>query len=120
MTQTALTTNEKFNLIAPIAIYHHADLCYKQKAQRAFKKAQKLYVVPLEQTKLDEADVGSLYNELFEQVVYENRPSWSPFIDKWGAKGFKDQGEVVFSGDDSGFYPWYETAELLIERLGLR
>ena len=116
----SMTTAEKFDLIAPIAIWHHADVMFKKKAQRAFKKAQRMGL--LADHNVDDANLrcSVLYNDLFCKLVMERRPSWAPFTDQWGAKGFKNADEVVqFSGDDAGFFPWYETAALLMERLGL-
>lgn len=46
--------------------------------------------------------------------------NWKPFIDFYGAKGFKDEaGEVVFSGDECGMYPYFNSHKALMERLAL-
>jgi hypothetical protein len=126
-TERQLTEAEFFNLIAPIAIYHRADLMFKKKAQKALRKIRRDFPSILtehlkcdETTPLDETnnEIADVYIQAFINVVLTEQPDWTTFYDRYGAKGFKDtSGKVVFTGDSSGEFPWYETAELLIDRI---
>lgn len=140
-----LTVAHLFNFIAPVAIYHGADLTFEKEAKWALKKMDfycrhenrsvqtrflKWVKVAASQHELrfDELlqfretdqfrDVVDVYNELFEEVVMETQPDWERFRDRYGALGFRDSnGHYVFSGDQVGVFPWYQTAELLLKRL---
>ena len=69
---------------------------------------------------LHHKDVQDTYNDLFESIVLDEEPNFHEFIDKYGAKGFKDENEnVVFSGDDSGWYPFYENSREIRKRLAI-
>jgi len=108
---------QEFDLIAPIAIYHFADILFKPQAKKALRKAQKEGILP--KGKLDEmaAEVSDRYNQLFQKIVLDAKPNWVSIIDMYGAKGFRNEDGIVFTGDDSGFYPWYETTELIHKRI---
>lgn len=108
---------QEFDLIASIAIYHFADILFKPQARKALRKAQKAGLLP--KGKLNEiaVEVCDRYNQLFSAIVKEANPTWVTVIDRYGAKGFRNEEGIVFTGDDSGFYPWYETAELILERI---
>ena len=133
-----MTTAQLFNLVAPIAIYHGTDVCYERKARRAITRMRNLantdpetrrrfgararrqdweeYRKHVEPDNLP--NILDLYKDLFRVVVEGERPEWSEFVDRWGAYGYKDEhGEIGFSGDACSCFPWYETAELLIERV---
>jgi len=113
-----MDTKQEFDLIAPIAIYHFCDILFKPQAKKALRKAHKEGILP--KGKLDDmaAEVCVRYNQLFQKIVLDAKPSWVPIIDRWGAKGFRsNDGEIVLCGDDSGFYAWYETAELILKRI---
>jgi len=112
-----MTKTEEFDLVAPVAIYHHADVEFKSAAKSALLKGKRLGVFP-KGVKLDDMKVGERYNELFKSIVQEARPHWEAFFDRWGAQGFRNEDGIVFSGDDMGFFPWFQTAELLLERIG--
>lgn len=124
--KTALAGGELFNYfnaVAPIVIYIHADLKYKKEALAGAKwlkrNIQKYKDSDIAEFMNGQSD-GYLeddYNDLFEQIVFSQR-DWTPFVDQYGAKGFRDEdGNEVFSGDDSGYYPWYMTAESILGRL---
>ena len=122
-----MTNSEKFNLIAPIAIYHFADVCFKAKSQVALKKLSKVPALLSElgidaKIKLDDIPtlhLKDMYNKLFEELVLSKNENWETLVDGFGSFGFRDgSGIVQFTGDDAGFYPWYETAELLFKRIG--
>lgn len=133
-----MTAAQLFNLVAPIAIYHGADVCYERKARHAIEQLRNLaetepeirrqfgagarrqnwadYRELVEPENLP--NIFDLYKDLFRQIVEGERPEWSEFVDRWGAYGYKDEhGQIVFSGDACFCFPWYETAELLIERI---
>jgi hypothetical protein len=133
-----MTTAQLFNLVAPIAIYHGADVCYGRKARRAICRVRNLADTDPEirrrfgarARRQDWADyhehaepenlpnILDLYKDLFREIVQGERPEWCEFVDRWGAYGYKDEhGQIVFSGDACFCFPWYETAELLAERI---
>ncbi len=132
-----MTTNEFFDLVAPIAICGGADVMFHDKAIAAWKKLREMPVKDQVIWKLpdidsieDEEDFDTVYhqfaldtyNALFEQIVGEHGPpGLVKRYDYWGAKGYKFEDRPAntfeFTGDAPGKYPWYETADLLIKRL---
>jgi hypothetical protein len=111
----------QFNIVAPIVIYHKADSCFEKQAKAAFKKLKRdapLWEIMGRPESLDDVCEYEHYNELFRDIVGEHKPDWEEFRDKYSALGYKDEnGAVVFAGDDCGYFPWYETAEVLIHRV---
>lgn len=114
-----LNTEEFFDAVAPIAIYHLADLRFQQKAKiglRKLKAAGKLDPA----AKLDDLRdwAKDKYDELLIEIVEDLRPNWTWKHDKWGAKTWYDnRSQMVFSGDGNGDFAWFETAELLTDRV---
>ena len=140
------TTNQLFDLVAPIAITGGADCDYINKAKKAWTTiltipadvwetnncpSLKDFEEPLSDWDLDNSDDFNdiymmfalpAYDALFESIVGENGDgNWESGHDYWGAKGFKRPGDTsksfTLAGDSPGQYPWYETAELLIESI---
>lgn len=112
-----------FDLVAPIAIYHFADVGFKAKAQCALKRIKRSHkglLADLDGASLDETgDLARVYRQLFEYIVDAWAPHWTKYRDQYGALGFKNSlGQVVFTGDDNNQYPWYETEKLLGLRIG--
>ncbi len=66
------------------------------------------------------------YNVLFEALVFKHGDNkWGdPTNDYWGAKGYRRPGDtdksLSLAGDTDSRFPWYETAELLIQRIKSR
>ena len=121
-----ITREELFDLVAPIAIYHRTDVCFKNKAVIAWKKFCKIpaedlatHSIPLPIEDLDDLSdwAKDTYDQLFWEIVKRHSDcTWE--FDKWGAKKVFDvDGEEIFSGDDPGCFPWYETSKLLRDRL---
>ena len=116
--------NELFDLIAAVAIYHHADVCFKSESSKALRKLQKAGIVSAD-WKLDGAEVSNWakdeYDRLFEEIVKDTRQDLEIGRDYWGAKCVRWPGQhstkYAFSGDSIGQFPWYETADMLIGRL---
>lgn len=114
-----MTTEELFDAVAPIAIYHHCDLRFQQKAKiglRKLKAAGKLDPA----AKLDDQNcfAKECYDTLMIEIVTDLRPDWTWRFDKWGAKTWYDRSnQMVMSGDGDCDFPWFETAELLKERV---
>jgi len=116
-----------FDLIAPIAIYHGADLRFEAKARAAIRELQQRWPSApaanwqdyLEYAEPDDLpNILDKYKDAFREIVFDHAPGWTEFVDRWGAYGFKDErGQVVFSGDSSFQFPWYETEALLVERI---
>lgn len=106
----------KFDDVAPIAIYHGADIRYKQKAQASLRKIKK--VMPeLTGYKLDDcAFMMFVYNILFQKICHEHGSE--TYIDKYGSFGFENKnGDVIF-GDGNGQYPWYVSEKDLVGEMG--
>jgi len=118
-----------FDLVAPIAIYHGTDVCFAEKACKSFRKLKRLgrkdlgkwvgYIdtIPDE---LDEDHAWALgfYNNLFRHIVWGENPKWEWAYDEQGCRFYKDEsGQKWFSGDNSDCFAWYETAELIKERM---
>ena len=62
------------------------------------------------------------YDALFDAIINEyGDGNWELIHDYWGAKGYMrpedNSKSVSLVGDSGGQLPWYETAELLIERI---
>ena len=125
-----MTIAQLFDLVSPIAIYHAADLCYEDKAKQGWRKLKKIPAqawagfdcgVPDVSKGVDDTHVWSkeAYDELFWEIIAgECGDSWTWEWDRWGAKRVKDeQGNHVFSGDESWCFPWYDTAEALVNRI---
>lgn len=112
-----MTTEELFDAVAPIAIYHLADCLFKRRAQVGLRKLKAAAYVDSD-TKLDDlcAWAKSRYDETLVDIVLDLRSDWTWTHDRWGAKTYYDSRKrVVFSGGENGNFPWFETAELLKE-----
>lgn len=119
-----MTTEELFDLVAPIAIYHGADVCFKVKAKKALRKLRNVdpnaLPNPLPSLELDSLNDWAIdcYNELFEAIVEEETGSDGWEYDKWGAKTYyDDERRVIFSGDSMYRHAWVETAALIKEKI---
>jgi hypothetical protein len=132
MVKKEMTKEELFDLIAPIQIYNKADVMWRKEAGNAFrllkKKREDEMVVfyfkkdigNLFKRVVEEADervFWRIYNQLFEELVLDRMPQLRPDVDTYGAKCFVYEGQCYLAGDDCGCYPYYESAELLKERL---
>lgn len=124
--QSLKLLDKMFDLVAPITIYHRADILFKEKAQKArqsIKRGKSLYNgmtgLP-DDNKLDNLDEWAKenYDLLFEEIVADTTEGWKWDYDGYGSKRFKDEhGTIVFSGDGPYEFPLYETAKLLRERI---
>lgn len=149
-TAVTASLNGLFDLVAPIAITGGADCCFMDKAKAAWKQIVSLPNLPWKafgcpvphdefekpgEWDLDDNDdfqqiydyfAKPAYDALFEEIVNQNGDDkWDKRIhDYWGAKGYERPGDnpksLSLAGDGSGQYPWYETADLLIDRIKKR
>ena len=124
-----------FDLVAPIAIYHGADLTYEKEARAAIAELRKRvsentlrntqFVADdrmldyLEHSHPDDLpNIIDIYNELFVEICEDVMPDGFTGRDKWGARRYLDStGKEVFSGDKCGDFPWYADEASLRERL---
>jgi hypothetical protein len=131
-----------FDLAAPIAITHFADLCYEDKAReccvelwsnalvrlnvrQTFQKrpyailSREEWMAYIDAPENDDLEhINTVYKDLFMQIVTAMHPQWKVACDSSGAIGFRDEdGRPVFFGDGNNELPWYETAELLVKRI---
>lgn len=112
-----MTDAQTFDLVAPVAIYHFADLLFKRRAQAALRKLRRTSLVL---PRLDDCADWAIdrYNDLFESIVEEHTEGWTWKFDRWGAKAWHDaNGVLVFSGDDNWRFPWFANSQSLIERI---
>jgi len=135
-----MTIEQLFDLVAPLAIYGGADCTYKFKALAAWSKIRQMpttdwadVLVCIDDLNLSwdyakDSDciyfcfAKEAYDRLFEQIVEAHGPpTLQRGHDHWGARGYKlphqTSKQFELAGGESGNYPWYETAELLIQRL---
>ena len=136
----ALTIEDLFDLIAPIAIYHGADVCFKAKALEAIRKLQRAVrkgdttavrwvgspqggfkwedILEFEDLP-NERDVRPVYNDLLIEIVSANTEGWEPGYDRSGCRCFRIGGRLIdaFCGDSPNNFAWYENAALVVERV---
>lgn len=122
---------ELFDLVAPIAIYHGTDVCFAEKACKAFRKLKRMKQKDLEKwvgyidtlpDELNEDGCGhwaiGFYNNLFRNIVWSVHPNWQWDHDVYGCRYFYDENnQKWFVGDNSDVFAWYETAALIKERM---
>jgi hypothetical protein len=115
----------KLDDVAPIFIYHGADLKYKKEAAAAFRRMKKeKHPLVAETNKLDDVDAGNaqiLYNHAFVQTLIRELPdpsSWEVEIDQYG--GYEivrdGDGERIFGSDGIGCFAYYLDTVAIQER----
>lgn len=126
-----------FDLVAPVYVYHKADIQYRAEAERALRElknftaadfephlghpaAARLAEAALADT-ADDADPNAFweaYDLLFPDLVTREYPTLRPDYDSRGARCFRDvENNVRLDGDACGHYPYYLSHEALAERL---
>lgn len=133
----AVTAEEVFDLVAPVYIYHKADLKYRREAGRGLRGLKALKASDLaphigdgpaaelaEAARVrtpDDADPGPFwraYELLFPALVTRELPELTPDHDRYGACCFRDgAGRVHLDGDACGHYPFYLDSAALAARL---
>lgn len=118
-----------FDSIAPLVIYHLADLRYKKQAKKALKDLRKLmgddWVEGLLTDKENGFDLENLktgllqeiYNDTFAYIVEENVSDAIFQIDKYGGYNYVLNNEILFGSDDSRVFPWFLGSETIIDRI---
>ena len=128
-----------FDLVAPLAIFHGADVTYKEEAAHAAARAvaairagDSLAVSYLGLTgRLSSAgllasgdfpngrDVRVVYDQLLAELVHTVAPDWMGAFDSAGCRCFVVGGRRIdaLCGDSPGHFAWYETAALVLERV---
>lgn len=130
--KTKITKQELFNLVAPIHIYHKADVLMKTEAQIALNKLRRLsddklvieffgvddVLLEDDVKKVDYLYFWRTYDKLFEDIVEEKLPELTACYDFYGAKAFESENRAVFLvGDKYDCFPFYESVPLLEEKL---
>lgn len=134
-----------FDAIAPIAIYHFADIQYAQKAREGMVAltqsmgAEFVNDVLFDGTgavlgDFNDKDVAdgsvvedispgnakSLYCEVFAYVAEEmmaGDPRKMEFlIDSYGGFNYQLGGDIVFGSDDANTFPWFESSQAIKDR----
>lgn len=126
------TKENLFNLIAPIHIYHKADLRYKKEANKAYRILKQKMQEPvvsqyfgemlfeLKKRSVDQVDYTvfwKIYDQLFEEIVTDAFPELKPDYDFYGAKCFVANGRKYLDGDSYHCYPFYLYYSSLKNRL---
>ena len=138
MPSTTLTLGSLFDLIAPLAIYHGADVCFKARASRAITSLRSAvtqgdplaleYVGQTTDFEWDllnssdlpnDRDVREVYDALLLALVAEEVDDWEPAYDRSGCRCFLVDGKQLdaFCGDSPNHFAWYETAALVRSRI---
>ncbi len=131
-----MNTRQLFNLVAPIAIFHGTDVCFKEKAVKAiqvlfeskedlvrmtfgFKGKYEDWQDYLEHERpANLPSILELYGNLFHEIMEDNMDGVKKSHDRWGAVQYHDRNDqFIFAGDACSAYPWFDTWELLEERL---
>jgi hypothetical protein len=132
-----VTIENLFDLVAPVYIYHKADIQYRAEAERALRRLKDFTAVDFEPhishptaarlaeaalaLTADEADPNAFweaYDLLFPALVTREYPALRPDHDPRGACCFRDsEGGVRLDGDACGHYPYYLSYEALADRL---
>jgi hypothetical protein len=127
-----LTKEDLFNLVAPIHIFHKADVCFKEEARKAFRILKKvrdheivLHYFDEGVSVLNERNVigvdhivfWKVYNRLFEELVTEYFPEFKSSHDRYGAKCFLFEGKRYLAGDDYDCFPFYADVDSLKQHL---
>lgn len=126
-----LTPSQEFDLIAPVAIYFQADVCFKDKARKAWNKLRALdhpvaaSMAASEMVKeMGTPDgIHERYKALFMFLCRQEWPSAEFTVDQYGGLAVKksgDAGDDEMSGDGQGEYPWFESSSLLLDRLKMK
>ena len=133
-----------FDAVAPVAIYHFADVSYKQKAKEGMVKLCELcgrewvndtFFEGASGEPLDEfLDDEILSGEIVEEInAYQSREWYNYafafitensvdesllfYVDDYGGFNYKKGDEVLFGSDDVKAFPWVETADLIHEKI---
>ena len=122
----SLTARQEFDLIAPIAVYHMADLKYKSQARAALQQLKKLGHPLVADKSVSEIlednsapdGLGNRYNALMMAIVEEVAPGTESYIDEYGSFGFRiGDDDSVLMGDASGIFAYYMNANAVVERV---
>ena len=111
----------KFDDIAAIAVYLHADVAREKGAMSAAKNIintlkrstslQGLASLTVE-TLIDKLDWADLYNDTIKGILEYRNLKWG--VDNWGALYYRDVNGQMHEGDQSGFFPLFlSEAELM-------
>jgi hypothetical protein len=113
-----------FDNVAPIAIYHFADISYKAEAMNAFKKLQRyddlLPSFIVDAKSIDDIDTYALknmYNCLFAYEVEKRVENCTFSYDEYNSFYYLIDNEKLFEGDDTLAFAWYENANAIKDRL---
>jgi len=124
------TLDRAFDIVAPIAIYYAADVCFKRKAETAIEHVREAaergekwpanVEDPCSYPLLEDVEHWSQesYDRLFEAIVEDMTTCWSWHFDAAGSKEYLDiNDKPVFAGDKYGMFPLYESAADLRARI---
>ncbi len=117
--------DEIFDAVAPIFIYHKADLSYKREARTGLKwlknnrdKVKEFFTDDDLQPSVDNVSpipFWKAYDELFVNIVGQETDA-KPQVDFWGCKGYR-LTDSSFFGNGSGYFPLYLDAAALRQRI---
>lgn len=125
------TAAKAFDVVAPILIYHDADIKFRSKAMKAFRTLKK--TLPEQHFLVEGVDhvddiwPGTLldvYNGLLAEHVEDRFADHGVdakfVVDSYGGFGYRVKDESLFTGDGRSVFAYYETAALVDERLGIK
>lgn len=132
MAKIIFSREDLFDLIAPIHLFHQADVCLLKDAQTAFRKLKKVrdhdlvkeyfgseidVLLQRNVSNVDSIVFWKIYNRLFEEIVTKYFPAFKSTFDMYGAKCFIVSGYTYLSGDAFDCFPFYISFNTLAERL---
>lgn len=123
--------SEVFDCIAPLHVYHHSDMKYKEEARVALNKLvdKRSYFIQagfvdltgLVLVKNNINNIGDtrilwrMYNSLFNLLVLRSIPFAQPSVDYYGALCFIINGKSEFMGEEYDKFPLYLSARGVLE-----
>lgn len=122
----AMALDAEFNLIAPVLIYHAADLKYKPEARAALKQLVKaghpimdgLTANEVLESETNRFAFDTRYNALVMAIANDEIFGIESHIDQWGAFSFTiADDKCVLAGDDQGFFAFHLSAGTVRNRL---
>lgn len=143
--QDSAIASKVFDAVAPLAVYHLADVRYADQAKAGMVALLKTLGPDFVQDVLfdgsgqslddfEPADISSgaiveevpvgnlreLYNQCFayvaEEMMADDNRKMEFVIDSYGGYNYHLDGEVVFGSDDMNAFPWFESSAAIQER----
>lgn len=110
-----------FNALAQVVIYHYADVCYKEKAQKAARYLKRHKLINSIDNIDDAEEAYTQYDEMLTEYVKDKLPEeYKVQADYWGAKCFSNKNHNIkdgwYAGSSSAYrFMFFNSFEALEE-----